>query len=144
MSMATGCGIAAAIGFLILGGVTYCGYTVYTSIRKEMPLVEGEVTAWIGDYNSNNFSDMYKRSDPMMTSSSTEEAFAGKMAKLKDQFGEVKLGSQTGFNMRTFNGDTSVVCQYGAANDKGDRVAIFTLHRAGAWKMSGFQIQQKF
>ncbi|HEX3132166.1 MAG TPA: hypothetical protein VHX44_01135 [Planctomycetota bacterium] len=143
MSLAKGCGLLALIGFIALGGIAYCGYSTYSAMKTEMPLVESEARAWIEKYNADQFSELYKSADPQLTGSTSESDFITKMTNLKDQFGVLKLGAQVGFNMNTINNDTKVVCRYDATNEKGGRTAVFTFHKSSGWKLVGFQIQQR-
>lgn len=143
MSLSKGCGIAFLVGCIALGGISYCGYSMYSSMKREMPLIEHEVSAWIGHYNAGRFTDAYRMADASLTSGTSEGEFATKLEKLKEQFGDVTLGGQLGFRMHTHNGDTTVSCQYDAPNARGGSVASFTLHRVDGWKVSGFQLQQK-
>jgi chlorite dismutase len=143
MSIAKGCGIVALIGFLALGGIGYCGYKGYTAVMAEMTTVETEIKSWTAKYNSDQYALIFKSSDPQLSLGATEEQLAGKLAKLKEQFGNINLGNQVGFNMNIVNGDTKVVSQYEAKNDKGNYIVTFTLHKSVEWKMCGFDIRSK-
>ena len=143
MSIAKGCGLVALIGFLALGGIGYCGYKGYTTVKAEMTTVETEIKSWAAKYNSDQYALIFRSSDPQLALGATEQQFSEKLAKLKEQFGNMNLGNQVGFNMNSVNGDTKVVSQYEAKSDKGNYIVTFTLHKSAEWKMCGFNIESK-
>jgi hypothetical protein len=135
-----GCAIALAAGALLLGAVAYCGFSLYSVMKAEMPLVEGKATAWMTAYNASDFAACYRDADGALRSASSETDYSARLAALRGQTGAVTLGSRTGFFMNTNNGDTTARCTWEATGEHGPVVVEFQLHKAPTWKVSGFQI----
>jgi hypothetical protein len=138
-----GCAIALVTGLLLLGGVAYWGYSVYTSIKAEVPAMDGQVATWMTSYDAGDFAACYRAADEALRAESTEADFVARLAALRDQTGKVVLGARTGFFVRSVNGDTTVRRQWDGSGEHGPVAVEFTLHKTSSWKVASFQITNR-
>ncbi len=142
MNIGKGCGIVLLAGVLGLGLVGYCGYNMFATLKAEMPIIEGAVRVVVGRFNADEFAAIYKDADTHLRDGISEADFVKKMKDIKVQFDQLVLGSQTGFNMNTNNGDTTLTCSYDVSKDASKRTAVFIFHKADVWRLMGLNIQQ--
>jgi hypothetical protein len=140
--MKKGCAIAFVVFVLFIALIGGCAYKMYSEISAEQPAVNAVVVKWVEAYNQDKFDDAYNLCDVLLTSQMTKEAYVDKCKNLKLTTGNIVLGAQQGFNMRSINGDTNVTVSYQCQGDKGQFLLTVILHQSGAWKVLNTNVTQ--
>lgn len=102
-----------------------CGFT------KGKEAAARGVDTFHQQFNDSKFPEIYSTATPAFKASTKEPEFLKFMQAVRRKLGAVKAATPNGWNVNTFNGNTSVVLTYKTDFELGSGVETFTFMTSG-------------
>lgn len=142
--MKKGClfiGISLAVVFVLT--VAYCGHSLDSSAREELPKISAITTKFAEHYNNNDNESMYALVDSSFRASISKENNKEQMARIKETTGSITIGDLIQWFSQSVNTQKYFTVSYSGNTDKGKIVLTIKYHMEDTWKLQSYNINFK-